>query len=297
MSAPSRPRLGPLLACWLYRAIAGAIVAAPFAVAFGTVTGGHPRGDVLLFENGGMWLVEAMRLIGASIPGLMRSGGLIVLLTAFGWLLPLGALIASLESGRPRWRDALMRSGECFGGLSILMGTTLLLRALLFALLVAVGSLISGDSPSPWRKILGVAVPFAGLLSWWLLDLFQDAIRVVRIHSDTTLWGSIKDGSSLLWSRLRSAMLAAGWRTLIALITFAAALVVARKLTGGNNDRLIGVIFLHQFAVLVHVICRASWFRWLTARLEDESIPVRRSAIPPPPESLPETDGSDIVLA
>jgi hypothetical protein len=192
----------------------------------------------------------------------MRSQSALLLLATFGWLLPLGALIASFDGRRPRYAASLGRAGRSFGALSLLLGATLIMRAAAMALMLILAKLVT--AADSWREIAALAFPLVGLVSWWLLDLLQDAIRVCHIHGDdVTLWPSMKSGARLLGARFGAAMMAASWRTLSVLVVFALMLVLGRKLSGGAGDRLYAVIICHQIAIAVHVTMRASWLHWL----------------------------------
>ena len=264
MTLPAPIRVGPVLACFTYRALWAGLIATPVALALGGTVAHYPRGDALIFDPGGIHLAESLRLAAQSLPSLFGFSGILLLLAMFGWLIPLGGLIASFDPARPPFRVYLRRSAERFGSLSIMLGATLFLRALLLALFVSIGDLVAGDGGYV-RQSLGAMIPITGLLLWWIIDLFHDAIRVARVHDDDEgLFKSISRGTALVWSRFASAALAASWRTLIALIAFAAALIAARHFTGGPPDRLVAVIAIHHLALLIYLLTRASWLRYLT---------------------------------
>jgi len=265
MSTAAPLRFAPVLACYLYRAVVGLLVALPMAMLVASVVGGHPRSDAVLFDDGGLWLVETTRLLRDTFPPLLGHGGLIILLGAFGWLLPLGALIASLDPDRPPWRASMQRAGQHFGRLSLLMGGTLVARGLTLAFMVAVALIVRGDGHV--RQTIAVAVGASTLVLWWLLDLLHDAMRVVCIRADASLGRTILSGAKLLLRRRRQAVVAASWRTAAALAAFSAAAVLGSHLVGGAGSQLLALIVVHQLALAVHVVARASWLRWLVGAM------------------------------
>ncbi len=260
--------LGPIALCYAYRALLSALVAAPVSFAFGDALAHHPRGDAVLFDAGGLWLLEAQRLALAEAASLARLGGLVLLLGMFGWLIPLGALIASFDAARPSLGAALGRGARRFGSLVLLQGAALLARVLILGAAVVAGGIAGGgDDASPLRQAIGMSLPLSALLVWWLTDLFHDAVRVVRIHEDDGLWASTKVGVRLMWARFGGACAAAGWRAAVGILALAGAAVAGRLLSGGGSDALTALVIVHQLAILVHVMVRASWFRWLTREL------------------------------
>jgi hypothetical protein len=258
-------RWGAILGCYLYRAIASAVAGLPLGYAFGRMTGGHPRGDGILWDRGGIWLLEAGRLVGPSLKAAVGQGGLIVLLAAFGWLLPLGALIRSQAPSRPSMQECLARAGERLSLLAVLLGGTMVVQALVLFGLGALGKNIR-EGKTPTSDVLGVVVPLGALLLWWLLGLLHDALRVVAIQRDLRWWELLNRAWELLAQRPGAMLWASAWRTGLGVAVVLGAFVLAFDAT--RPDGGIGlVVLLHQLAILSAVTLRASWLGWLNRGL------------------------------
>ena len=58
-----RFRFGVVAGCWIFRVLVSLCAATPLAIASAGIVGAHPRGDAILFDDGGMWLLETGRLL------------------------------------------------------------------------------------------------------------------------------------------------------------------------------------------------------------------------------------------
>lgn len=257
-------RWGAVLGCYLYRALASGLAALPLGLAVGTVMGAHPRGDAALWDEGGIWLLETGRLVAPSLRGAVGQGGVILLLASFGWLLPLGALIASQAPHRPATRACLRRAAERLGPMALLLGVVLMIQALLLAGLGIIGKGI-GEGLTPTADVLRVVVPLGALGIWWLLGLLHDALRVMIIQRDRPWWELLNGAWELLANRPGAAVLASGWRTLLGLAVVLGAAVMGFEASG--RGELVSVVVMHQLAILCVVTLRASWLGWLNRRL------------------------------
>ena len=257
-------RTSAVAACYLYRAGVGLLAAAPLSLAFGAVVGGHPRGDAVLWEPGGVWLVESLRLVRPALGAALAYGGVVAVLAAFGWLLPLGVLIASLSSGRPNLRACLQRTAARLGTLALLLGLTWLLQAVVIVLTVVVSQLIAqGDAPVDLALRLGVWGLGAGIC--WAAACLQDLARIGCIHGDCGLWDS---GARALLALRRSGLAlgwAAAWRTAIALGALVGAL--GAGVVWARGDQLAALVLLHQAVIVWFVWLRAAWLQQAARRL------------------------------
>src|SRR5262245_39532444 len=90
----ARKRLGLVAFYFGYRFLAGLLVATPMAALFNSVVRDQPRGDAVLFDPGGVMLVEAIRLTSKGASGATSASGSIALFAMFLGLLPFAALVA-----------------------------------------------------------------------------------------------------------------------------------------------------------------------------------------------------------
>jgi hypothetical protein len=258
---PAPVRAGAVGACYLYRAASGLLATAPLAVAFAAVVGAHPRGDALLWEPGGVWLVESLRLLGPALGPALGYGGVLVLLAAFGWLLPLGALIVSLAPGRPRARVCLGQAAARLGTMSLLWGLTLLAQAALLVLTAVLSALVA-EGESPAQLLLRLGVWLLGLSLCAVLACTEDLARVVCLQRDAGLWDAVAQALGTLGRHPLALAWAAGWRSALGLGLLAGALALG--VAWARPDELLPMVLLHQLAILCFVWLRASWLRQAT---------------------------------
>jgi hypothetical protein len=281
-------RLDVLGLCMAYRAAFATLAAMPLSVLATNVVGDHPRGDAVLWDPGGLWLVEAVRVAGPALRALVPYGSLFIVLAAFGWLLPLGALIASCGAGTETlaWRQLLGRAAVRFPTLALIFGATLLLQAVTLALATVCGNLLAGmaNDQAHGGDALRVAGPAFGLFLAWLIALGQDVLRVPLVQRSQSLYQGVSTSWMLLRDSARPLLVAAAWRTALAWLAFLLAGVAAAGLTGGAADRLPLVVALHLLPVAVFVWLRGSWFSWLSERLA--GLPPQRAPEPAGDPSL-----------
>lgn len=256
-------RWGAVLGCYLYRAVTSAVVALPLGLVVGGVIGAHPRGDEALWDPGGVWLVEVGRLAQPALRGALVQGGAVTVLACFGWLLPLGALIASQAPSRPPPRACLKRAADKLGPLALILGAFLVVQAGAALGLGMLGRALGGNGTRT-SDVLGLLVPLSTLLVWWLVGLLHDALRVIYVQRDLPWWESFNAAWELLRVRPWAALGASAWRALagVAVVVAVEALALAMSGIGGSLGL---VVLLHQVGILLLVALRASWLGWLNA--------------------------------
>ncbi|MBW2457190.1 MAG: hypothetical protein JRI68_21930 [Deltaproteobacteria bacterium] len=265
-------RLDALAACLGYRALVGLLAALPLAAAAASLIGHHPRGDQVLWEPGGLWLLEALRLAGPAFRSMAPYGSVFLLVGACGWLLPLGALVLSVGAGaRGRtWPELLGQAAGRFPTLALLFGVTLLLQTLVLALVTVSAVLLaaSASSRSHGADALRIAGPCLGLVLAWGVGVVQDVLRVPVLQRDESLFKALATGWELVRTGARNVLVAAAWRTALGLLTLGVAAAAGARLTGGEADHVPLVAVLHLLALAAFVWLRGSWFHWLSRRLE-----------------------------
>jgi len=267
----SRARLDVLAVCVGYRVLIAVLAAFPLSAAASALVGHHPRGDAVLWDAGGLWLVESLRMAGPALRELTPYGSLFLLVGAFGWLVPLGALVLSVgaEGRKARWRDLLGGAASHFPLLALLLGATLLLQALLLALVSAAAALLasSASSRSHGADALRLAGPCLGLVFAWLLAVGQDLLRVPIVQRGQGLFAALGTAWELLRREGRAVLVAAAWRTALAVATLAVAAGAAARLTGGAVGSVLLAVLLQLLAVVAFVWLRGAWFHWVSRRL------------------------------
>lgn len=272
MTLPSkfvtRPRTGVVLACAGYRALAAALAIAPWSMAAAQQVGGHPEGDAVLFREGGMLLVETLRMMAPMASRLAMTTLLLTLMMTFGWVALLTALIASLEVGTRGPKALLARAGRHFPVLAAMHGAALLFRGLILAGAIAGGGALARNlniepPTADGIRMAGVGV---GLLLAWLFTVLHDGARVAVVQRDARLWEALDRAIQPLREGARAMLWAAMWRTFVTVATLLGAIYVTTQLaTGSTGD--VAVAFVAQaMALLVAVMLRASWLRWLSVQ-------------------------------
>ena len=205
------------------------------------------------------------RLIRPGLRGALVQGGVVMVLACLGWLLPLGALIASQAPSRPPMRACLKRGAEKLGPLALLLGAFLLVQTGAAFGLGMLGRAV-GSNGTRVSDVLGLVVPLATLAVWWLLGLLHDALRVVYVHRDLPWWESFNAAWELLRARPLGALGASAWRALAAVAVVVAVEAVALAMSGVGGSLGL-VVLLHQVGILLLVLLRASWLGWLNEGL------------------------------
>ena len=245
-----------LLACVVYRSLSGWLLAAPLALGLGAIVAGHPRGDAVLYERGGLWLFESARHLAPALGAIALSTGVLALIAAFGWLLPLSLLLAEIAGHRGQ--RALGAAAERLGTLSLLLGAYLFLEALV------IGSALFSAK--------GGGVAAYGSFAFALLVLFalgslMDAARTARFHQAEGAIEAVVVGARLLrpgvwWAGL--------WRGLISAAALGGGLVAAHFLAPTSAG---AALLAPQLGVMGHLAARASWLVVLSRQARKQPLP------------------------
>lgn len=246
-----------LLLVTAYRWLAAMVATAPFAVVLAEPVRFHPRGDAVLFEPGGMWLVEAGRQVGSMMGGVVATGGLVSLLLMLGWSLPLGALVAVGQGSRGgrAWAEAANR----WTTLVLYQGAAMLLSTLIVLGLGVLGSPPHTHRFGQWvRPAVVMTLAFALV---WALTVVLDAARMRRFTDRDGPLSALYEGGTMLVRR-RSLWFAAAWRTALAVVvTLGSLMAVHAMATVGAPGA--ALFLVHAVAVLAYVGLRVSWFTCL----------------------------------
>ena len=237
-----------LLACLAYRSVSSWLVAGPLALAVGAAVSHHPRGAAVLFDRGGLWLLETARHVAPQLPAVGLATGALALLVAFEWLLPLALLLAEIAGHRGR--AALGEAAQRLGTIAFLLGAYLFLEAI-----VLVSALFSGrgGGVAAWSSLA-----FA-LFLLFVLGALHDAARVARFQAARGPLEAIATGANLL--RRPGLWWAAAWRGLVSVLALGLRVVAARVLAPTSAG---AALLAPQLAVIAHLAARASWLVVLT---------------------------------
>lgn len=249
------------------RAAGALLLAAPITAAVAASgIGNFPAGDRLLFERGGLLLVEVARASWALFAPLAGSSVVTGALLWIALTLPAAVLWTALAD---ETRDAvpafLGRACARVPALFALGALGLLAQTLALTLGFSAAELLHArSSHDEMHADLGALAALA------VAGAFAALFGIVRDVAGAALACGAADGKSALRAGLRVAARAPGallgrWLapTALGLLLVVAVAFVASALDVGRPEgsRLVLVALAHQLAVLGLTLCRAAWFR------------------------------------
>jgi hypothetical protein len=273
---------------YLARGAAGVLLAGPItAVVTATGIGSFPEGDRLLFQPGGLYLVEALRTSWPLLAPLAAASLGTALLVAIALVLPQAALWTALVKNGDR-EPLTAFVGRAVGrvpALLSLQGVTFLAQVLVwgatFGLLGAVHQGAWGSAPGP--DLAALAIPALGAALVLLLGVVRDlgaaASVAGRIHGRAAL----RAGFACLRHAPVQALTRWMGPALLGLSLVGAGGLAAGALDVGRAGslRFLGVGVLHQLVVAALVGCRAAWFNACLELVAASSRPARAPADTP----------------
>jgi hypothetical protein len=262
-----RERAGAVLFVWALQLLAAALIAAPVAGAFaGTGVAAHPHGDRVLFEPGGVLLIESLRLGAGALLGALRASLLELVVLAVAGIVPLAALLLALAT-RERLRIGAWLGAAVahFPAFVLIGGASWLVRAVLVVLsLLAWGALDDGLGSALGERGADLA-GLGGLLFAAILlaavGITADLARAASVRERARALPAIAAGLRSFVSRPLAAavswLIPAVWS--VAIVAAAALAVGALRLELSGSWRVAAALFAHQAAVLALVALRALW--------------------------------------
>ncbi|MDI3283930.1 hypothetical protein QHF83_11580 [Polyangium sp. 15x6] len=286
----ARKRPGVVLLAYAFRLVAAFLIAWPYAVTLGGAVSGHPRGDAVLFDQGGMLLLEALRRSTGALRPATSSSLLLFVLVCFLSLLPLAALLGALGAkGRVTARDLGAWALRPIGTFSLLLGAAAIVEAILGGVVIGIGNAVARRETIDLRAADQIRIGFVAgaLLLVLFVSVFHDLARVAAVRGELGFRASIKRA----FAALRNAPLSllVGWSSRAALgaVLLGAALVVASRIGVERQSQVFAGFLVHQASVLAVFFLRASWLA-AAIRHVDRVLP-KTMTEPLVPASLPET--------
>ncbi len=262
------------------RAGAGLLLASPVvaAVASTGITG-FPEGDRLLFEPGGLMLVDVARALLSELMPLVRTELVMGLLLLVALLVPYSVVLVAFSRTRPgSVAELLGRACARVPALLSLKGLTLLTQALTAFLALSVAlqvrdALVSGTSRR--ADLVGLAIALVGGSLMLAFGMVRDLASAAAVSGGAGSRVALLAGLSTLFRNpgriLRIWSLAA-----IAAVSLVAAGALVTGLLDVSRPGAwcVGsVLLVHQTFALGLVLCRAWWLGHalvLVERLPDE---------------------------
>jgi hypothetical protein len=262
--ALGRPRALAFVLGW--RVLAAWVIASPLARTLSVGARNHPRGDAVLFDEGGLELAEAIRAVYPVLGSELEGATLIGAVLAFASLVPLGVLLHALNERGPRGLSRwVARAMDDLPRMTLLGGATLLVRAVLVVLTgVGIAALRRRFAYAPDGRLvdlwtLGIAL--CALALWGLCSALQDLARARIVAARATLRQALCRAAWTL--ARRPGAVATGYLGSLAmsLVVLGASAWLVGKLdvSQASSLRVAVVAIVHQTSVLLMIVARAGW--------------------------------------
>jgi hypothetical protein len=265
MRARRRPLA--LLVYYLYQLAISLFVAWPIARGLGIAFGGHPRGDSVLFDDGG-WALLALRT--AWERASPAVSGLLLLAVVGGavlGLVPVAAVLASLshatpETRAPRPRHLAPYVVAAFRPLLILLAVGSALELALGAVgLWAFGATREALENRGAARADEIAVLAAGfvLLVVSIVVVLHDLARAAVVRYRTGAWPAVRAALKTLRHGTLRVWWSWAWRGLASLVLMGLVMWALPFFGSHGTKSLVAIALLHQVVVASRVALRTSW--------------------------------------
>ncbi len=265
-----RARRRPLavLAYYIYQLALSLVVAWPVSRALAALFGGHPRGDSVLFDDGGWALLALRASFDRASPAFF---GLLVLVAVLGsvlGVLPLSALLTSMshatpDTRAPRARHLAPYLVATFAPLVYLLA----LGAALELSLLAVAAWAFGATRESLEPRYGDAradqlatIACLGvLLLAAAVAVLHDLARAAVVRHRVGVMGSVKVALATFRRVAFRVLWSWAWRALVAVALVVIVALIVPHLGMRGTITLVVVALLHQLVIIARVALRASW--------------------------------------
>jgi hypothetical protein len=257
-----------ILALWGWEALLGGVLAWPFTAIVRSSYGSHPRADEVLWEPGGLPLLDLLVRRLPALPPLFAHAVTVVLFAMIAGLLPLAALLVGVgfttpDRKPPSLKTAIQSAIPSVGPFLVLLAATLALQAsLLAAVLVGAGLAEEGFE----RKLgevgagaLAVVILGLGIGLVAAVGVIEDVARAAIVRFGIGAGEGLRTGLATMAKAPLALLWSWGWRGLASLVPIAFGLLLAGRLGGRGGSALVVLFLLHQLIVAVRAALRVSW--------------------------------------
>jgi hypothetical protein len=263
-----RAHRSALLGIWVYRVVAGLIVAYPLTQALARpITTAFTDGDSRLWAPGGYYLVEALRMGRVGLGGAIESAILVGSLLALLGQIPLAMLVASLAREQARDGDPQPTGKKLLGGFFFFGGFTLLAQVALglatFALVRASQGPLGRIVDERTADLVSLGLIGIGIVGIIGAGLYEDLARACLTRAPDAPRQALLEALRVFTLRLGRTLVAWGGRSALTLVVLSAA-ALASDLLGGVRSgpfRLAALAGIHQAAIAAWILLRADWMR------------------------------------
>ncbi|MEO6420851.1 MAG: hypothetical protein ABIP39_15670 [Polyangiaceae bacterium] len=267
-SMRARTRPGMVFFLWLWQLVFAIFVTWPTAALVDQTYGGHPRGDAVLFEPGGLVLADfvwhARRFSGA----LLAHDTIFAAFSVVGGLLPLAALLASMTyttraRRSPRPRQLARFALDAFGRMLALLFIAGALEILFVGIAMMLGAYVSDSTAARMGEAR------SDQLGWLVTILFFGIALAVGVLHDLArasvvrFWVGALKACGLAWNTFRrhpvSLFGSWGWRAGAGIVPIAAASMITDRIGLKPGSSVVAIFALHQVVIGARIALRASW--------------------------------------
>jgi hypothetical protein len=255
-------------ALWVWEAGLGAALTWPLAAIVHTAYGTHPRGDEVLWEPGGLPLLDLFMRRLPALGSLFAHTATIVLFALVVGLLPLGASLVCIgfttpDRKPPTLATCIQKAVPAMGPLLLLLALTLAFQAsLVIASLTGAGLASQG-----FQRALGdveadcfaVLIALVGLAAMALAGIVHDVARAAVVRFGVSGLEGLRVALSTVWGAPARIVWSWAWRSLASLVPVAFGVLLAGRLGGRGGTGLIALFVIHQLIVAVRAALRLSW--------------------------------------
>ncbi len=262
-AAPAAHRRPGLVAfTYAYRAIAAFLIALPAAVALGGPVAAWPRGQGVLFDPGGVMLVEALRLSRRALDPSAMEAAAVALLALLAGVFPLAVLLVGLaRDGRLPAGFLAARAVSHAGTLALLSLVAVPAQAIAGAFVAFLGGKLIGafDLTTPAHDVATAALALVVLAVVCAAGVARDLALVAAVRGEHRFYVAASRALHLARHSGGRAFLAWAWRASLGLAGIVLAAWLAPSLAGASAWAVLAGFLLHQAAIAGATFARASW--------------------------------------
>jgi hypothetical protein len=257
-----------ILALWAWESALGAALTWPVAALVRGAYGSHPLGDAVLWEPGGLPLLDLLVRRRPALGALFAHTASVLLFAVVCGLLPLGAVLVSIgfttpDRKAPSLRGALQSAIPAMGSFGVLLGTTLALEgSLLAATLVAAGLADQGFERKLGEvgaALVALAIGLLGLALVAIVGVIQDLARAAAVRYGSGAGQALRTALKTFADAAAPLVWSWAWRELASIVPVAFGALLASRLGGKRGIDLIVLLSIHQLIVAVRAALRVSW--------------------------------------
>jgi len=263
----ARRRPVALFVYYMYQLALALVVAWPVSRGLARAFGGHPRGDSVLFDDGG-WAILALRSAWERVsPAFFALLAIVAIFGAVLGLVPLSALLTSIshatpDTRAPRPRHLAPYVIATFAPLTWIFALGAALELALSAVALwtfgAVGEAVRARTSDPRADQIAVLACFIVLMFAGAACVVHDLARAALVRHRTGAFGAIR-AALVTFRRMPRVAWSWAWRGGVSIaVVIVVAAIVPRLGTKGAAS-LIVIALLHQVVALARTALRASW--------------------------------------